>query len=110
MIARLNMGGPAQHVGLLSGERMASRATETLLVHGKLAPGEESMEDFAESEGATLRSLPHLVQPVRPVDDARALSSLSQLMRTMRPHIVHTHTAKAGFVGRLAAPPCDPVR
>lgn len=103
VIARLNMGGPAKHVGILSGRRMEARGYETLLVHGSLAPGEESLQEFAEGEGAELVSLPDLVQPIKPGSDQRALRELSGLVRRFRPDVVHTHTAKGGFVGRAAA-------
>ena len=103
VIARLNMGGPAQQVGLLSGRRMQSLGYETLLVHGALAAGEQPLTDVAEHEGANLAFLPELVQPVRPGSDARALLKLARLVRRFRPDIVHTHTAKAGFLGRSAA-------
>jgi glycosyltransferase involved in cell wall biosynthesis len=103
IIARLNMGGPAQQAALLSGQRFDPERYETLLVHGSLAPGEDSMSYLAEAEGAKTLFVPELAQPVNPIRDARALIRLIRLVRRYRPHIVHTHTAKAGFVGRLAA-------
>jgi glycosyltransferase involved in cell wall biosynthesis len=103
VIGRLNMGGPAHQAALLSGRRLDGGRYETLLVHGSLAAGEESMADMAEEEGARLHFLPRLVQPVRPTEDARALAALVRLARAFRPQIVHTHTAKAGFLGRQAA-------
>ncbi len=103
VIARLNMGGPAKHVGILSGRRMETRGYETLLVHGSLAPGEESLQEYAESEGAELVFLPELVQPIKPHSDQRAFRELAKLVRRFKPDVVHTHTAKGGFVGRSAA-------
>ena len=76
---------------------------ETILVHGSLAPGERSMADLAEREGARMEQVPKLVQPPRPHLDAAALAQVAAIARRFRPDIVHTHTAKAGFVGRLAA-------
>ncbi len=103
VIARLNMGGPAKHVGILSGRRMEARGYETLLVHGSLAPGEESLHDFAETEGAQLVYVPELAQPVKPGADARAFSQLARMIRSFEPDLVCTHTAKGGFIGRSAA-------
>ena len=56
------MGGPAHQVSLLSGRRMDPDRFETLLVHGRLAPGEQSLESVAEGEGARTRFLPELAQ------------------------------------------------
>jgi glycosyltransferase involved in cell wall biosynthesis len=103
VIGRLNMGGPAHIAALLSGRRFDPERYETLLLHGSLAPGEESLAVLAEEEGATMRFLPELRQPVQPVRDAEALARLIGLVRRFRPHVVHTHMAKAGFLGRQAA-------
>ena len=103
VIGRLNMGGPAHIVGLLSGRRFDPDRYETLLVHGSVAPGEASLADLAEEEGATMRFVPELQQSVHPIKDSRALAKLIRLVRDFKPHIVHTHTAKAGFLGRGAA-------
>src|SRR5258705_2343285 len=103
VIGRLNMGGPAHQAGLLSGRRFDPERYETLLVHGSLAPGEASLAEIAEQEGATMRFLPELQQPVHPLNDSRALLKLTRLARAFKPDVVHTHTAKAGFLGRQAA-------
>jgi glycosyltransferase involved in cell wall biosynthesis len=76
---------------------------ETILVHGSLAAGERSMADLADREGARMEQVPTLVQPPRPHLDAAAVARVAAIARRFRPDIVHTHTAKAGFVGRLAA-------
>jgi glycosyltransferase involved in cell wall biosynthesis len=86
----------------LSGHRLDTERYETLLVHGRLAPGEESMADLARREGARMEYLPSLGQPIVPPSDARALAGIIRIARRFRPHLIHTHTAKAGFLGRLA--------
>ena len=103
VIARLNVGGPAQQAALLSGRRFHPERYESLLVHGRLAPGEESMADVADREGARSVYVDSLRQPVAFPHDALALRRLTAIVRAFRPHVVHTHTAKAGFLGRLAA-------
>jgi glycosyltransferase involved in cell wall biosynthesis len=60
------------------------------------------MADLAKREEARMEYLPSLGQPVVPPRDARALAGIVRIVRRFRPHIIHTHTAKAGFVGRLA--------
>jgi glycosyltransferase involved in cell wall biosynthesis len=102
IIARLNVGGPAYHVSLLGGRMDRSRYS-TLLVHGEVGPGEASFANLAESEGCDVMRIPSLGPQVRPAADLRALFELIRIMRRYRPEIVHTHTAKAGTLGRLAA-------
>ena len=96
------MGGPAHHVSLLSG-RLDPTRYQTLLVHGDVGRGEESLEAVAEREGCSRRLVPSLGSAIHPVRDLRALGALIRIVRAFRPQIVHTHTAKAGMLGRLAA-------
>ena len=53
--------------------------------------------------GIPCRVVPQLVQPIAPVSDLRALVGLVNLMRELKPDLVHAHTSKAGILGRLAA-------
>jgi glycosyltransferase involved in cell wall biosynthesis len=99
----MNLGGPAQQVALLSGRRLDPSRYETILVHGSVAPGEGSMADLAQREGARTEFVPSLGPAPRPHRDVAALARITAIARNFRPHVVHTHTAKAGFLGRLAA-------
>jgi glycosyltransferase involved in cell wall biosynthesis len=101
VIARLNVGGPALHVAYLT-EGLAERGYDTTLVAGSLAHGEESMAHVALRRGARIVTLPHLARQVSPLNDLLAVRHLAKLIRTERPQILHTHTAKAGAVGRVA--------
>ena len=102
VIARLNMGGPALHVAYLTAG-LAERGYETTLVAGSLARGEDSMAFVADELGIEVERLEELHREISPVRDAVAILRLARLIRRVRPHILHTHTAKAGAVGRLAA-------
>lgn len=102
VIARLNVGGPALHVAYLT-EGLADRGYDTTLVAGSLARGEESMSRVAEDRGARIVTLPDLHREISPLNDVRAIFRLARLIREERPQILHTHTAKAGAVGRIAA-------
>jgi glycosyltransferase involved in cell wall biosynthesis len=102
VIARLNVGGPALHVAYLT-EGLADRGYDTTLVAGSLARGEESMAHVAQTRGARIITLPNLHREISPLNDLRAMFKLARLIRSERPQILHTHTAKAGAVGRIAA-------
>jgi glycosyltransferase involved in cell wall biosynthesis len=102
VIARLNVGGPALHVAYLAAG-LADRGYDTTLVAGSLARGEESMAGVAERRGVAIVTLDELHREVAPLNDLRAIVRLARLIRHERPDILHTHTAKAGAVGRIAA-------
>ena len=102
VIARLNMGGPALHVSYLTAG-LRERGYVTTLVAGSLARGEESMEFVAEELGVQVISIAELHREISPLKDALAVVRLARLIRLQRPQILHTHTAKAGAIGRLAA-------
>jgi glycosyltransferase involved in cell wall biosynthesis len=102
VIARLNVGGPALHVAYLSAG-LTARGYDTTLVAGTIARGEESMAYIAEQAGARVVALPGLSREISPLRDAVAVFRLARLIRQVRPTILHTHTAKAGTVGRVAA-------
>jgi glycosyltransferase involved in cell wall biosynthesis len=102
IIARLNIGGPAIHVSLLT-QRLDPEAYETQLVVGSLSPDEGDMSYYAEQLQVEPIVIPGLKREISPLQDIRVLQSLYQQMKAYQPHVVHTHTAKAGFLGRLAA-------
>ena len=102
VIARLNMGGPALHVAYLTAG-LRERGYDTTLVAGSLARGEDSMDFVARELGVAVERLPELRRDISAIHDLRAVVHLAQRIRRERPTILHTHTAKAGAVGRLAA-------
>jgi glycosyltransferase involved in cell wall biosynthesis len=101
-IARLNMGGPALNVSYLS-KGLDARGYTTTLAAGRLARGEDSMAFIAEDMGVRVLPIPALHREVSPFYDPLAIARMLQEIRRIRPHILHTHTAKAGGVGRAAA-------
>jgi glycosyltransferase involved in cell wall biosynthesis len=101
-IARLNVGGAALHVLQLAAEQHR-RGHDVVVVAGSLAPGEESMEYLGEELGVEVVKLPALQRELSLPADARAVRTLRSLIRSQRPDVLHTHTAKAGATGRVAA-------
>jgi glycosyltransferase involved in cell wall biosynthesis len=100
IIARLNVGGPAKHVVWLTAALQGSDY-DTLLVAGSIPPGEEDMGYFAKQAGVHPFYLKEMSREISP-KDALIVWKLLRLFLRERPDIVHTHTAKAGTVGRLA--------
>jgi glycosyltransferase involved in cell wall biosynthesis len=102
VIARLNMGGPALHVAYLT-DGLKQRGYDTTLVAGSLARGEDSMAFVADARDVPVVRIDELGREISPLRDLVATFRLARLIRRERPHILHTHTAKAGTVGRVAA-------
>lgn len=100
IIARLNVGGPARHVAWLAAG-LRAEGHESLLVSGVVPKGEVDMSYFARSLGVEPLILPEMSREISP-KDVVTVWKLYRLLRRERPDIVHTHTAKAGTVGRLA--------
>jgi glycosyltransferase involved in cell wall biosynthesis len=102
VIARLNMGGPAIHVTNLAAG-LANRGYHTTLVAGSLAWGEDSMAFLADRLGVSVVSVPEIQREVSLLHDLRSVRRIASLIREERPHILHSHTAKAGAIARAAA-------
>ena len=100
IIARLNVGGPARHVVWLS-HGLRANGYDTVLVTGVVPSGEDDMTYFAQSAGVTPHVIPQMSREIS-LRDALASWKIFRLMLRERPDLVHTHTAKAGTVGRVA--------
>ncbi len=95
LITRMNIGGPARQALLLT--RELAETYPTLLAAGTPSVLEGELADPA----VRVERVP-LVRPVRPGTDLRALAAIRRMLRHHRPRLLHTHTAKAGTLGRLA--------
>jgi glycosyltransferase involved in cell wall biosynthesis len=102
VIARLNVGGPAVHLIQLTAGLDPNRFDQ-VIVTGLEGPGEASMLPVARAHGIAPIVIPQLGRDLSARNDVIALATLYRLFRRLRPHIVETHTAKAGTLGRLAA-------
>jgi len=110
IITRLDMGGSAQNT--LSTCLKLSRKFEIVLVCGlsqesNMTDAEREAVDGqindARAQGVKIIQIPSLLRRISPVNDMRALYDLVRILQKEKPHVVHTHTSKAGILGRLAA-------
>ncbi|MEA2554695.1 MAG: hypothetical protein QOI60_26 [Actinomycetota bacterium] len=98
-MTRLNVGGPARQALYLTAE-LPKRGFDTRLVWGPSGLDEGHMDP---PSGLPNTYLPYLGRALAPIDDIRAERELVHIMRRWRPQVVHTHMAKAGALGRIAA-------
>ncbi len=101
VITRLIAGG-AQENTILACQALRDRY-EILLLSGPPEGREGSLVEDARRRGLDVRLLPDLVRPVSPARDGRAFRALKAIFEAERPDIVHTHSSKAGILGRWAA-------
>lgn len=101
IINRFNLGGPTHNAAYLS--RYMPSGFETLLVGGPHGEHEEGSGHILDGLGVEGRVLEEMRREVSPWKDRRAYRKIKQLIKEFKPDIVHTHAAKAGAVGRLAA-------
>ena len=106
VITRLNIGGPAIHAILLTSALDDGVRFTSTLVAGTTAPHEGDMLDLARARSVEPIVLPALGREINPLDDLVALARMVQFVRRLTPDVVHTHMAKAGTIGRLAARIC----
>ena len=105
IITRLDRGGSAKAVLWLS-ERLKEEGFEVVVITGPSREPEEDIEAFRERTSIPVHLVPSLVRDVSPLNDLLAFLSLYRLVRKVSPHIVHTHTTKAGVIGRVVGRLC----
>lgn len=111
LITRFDKGGSAENT-FLTVRGLDKSQYDVLLIHGpshESAMGEEEQaavhDNLSEAEraGVRLMTVETLIRNVHPLQDARAFRTLRRIFLSERPQIVHTHTSKAGILGRWAA-------
>lgn len=102
IMARLNIGGTTPYLMQLIAQQRAI-GNSSRLICGVVGENEGDMHYLADRYRVDLTVLPSLGREISPLRDLQTLWLLFQLIRKERPDIVHTHTAKAGFIGRIAA-------
>ncbi|MBS1581173.1 MAG: glycosyltransferase [Bacteroidetes bacterium] len=101
IINRFNLGGPTHNAAYLT--RFLPGEFETLLVGGQQEASEEGSGHILDALGVKPLILPEMQREVAPWRDRTAYRRIKRLIKEFKPDIVHTHAAKAGAVGRLAA-------
>jgi len=101
IINRLNIGGPTYNVAYLS--KFINQTYETNVLAGIREPYEGSSEYVLKDLGVGYEFVPDMHRQINFRNDISAYRAISEKIRQYKPDIVHTHAAKAGALGRLAA-------
>ena len=102
LITRLILGG-AQENTILSCQGQHEAGHDVTLAYGPIYGPEGSLHDRARAGGYELRELPGMIRPLRPWADLACYRQCRALIRELKPDVVHTHSSKAGIIGRAAA-------
>jgi len=102
IITRLDRGGSARMVLDLT-KKLAEDGVHGVIITGKTTDPETDMEAYAAGHDIELYHIPQLVREIAPLKDISAFFTIRRIIRQVKPDIVHTHTSKAGIIGRFAA-------
>lgn len=98
---RLSISGPTHHAAYLT--RFLAPRFQTILVTGMPSPGELEGSHIMNEFGIQPHYIQSMKRSINPFQDFAALLEIYRLLRKVKPQIVHTHAAKSGTLGRLAA-------
>ncbi|HEX8949988.1 MAG TPA: glycosyltransferase family 4 protein [Dissulfurispiraceae bacterium] len=101
MITRLDRGGSAEAFLNLALE-FKRMGHDVAIATGPSLNPQADIGDFSKTHGIPVHSLPSLRRDVNPFRDIPAFLETLRVIRTVRPDVLHTHTSKAGFIGRIA--------
>ncbi|MBN1872333.1 MAG: glycosyltransferase, partial [Candidatus Omnitrophica bacterium] len=102
IITRMNIGGPAIQAALLTTGLNRDKFDSTLLT-GAICENEGDMTYLVAEQGIEPILIAELQREVDIVKDIKGLWKICRYLKKNRPDIIHTHTAKAGAIGRIAA-------
>ena len=97
VIARLNVGGTARYITRLA-EELPKHKIETFIATGFVQGSEQ--EDSSAKKLRVIR-IPSLGRQINPIKDHFAFKQLLEVIREVKPDVLHTHTFKAGYIGRI---------
>ena len=104
IINRFNLGGPAYNVAYFT--KYLAPEYETLLIGGEKEPDEDSSLFIFHDMGLEPLVIQEMSRSVNFLQDIKAYYRIKKIIKEFKPDIVHTHAAKAGALGRLAAHSC----
>lgn len=103
VITRLILGGAQENTILTCDDLMCRHGDDVLLVTGPGMGPEGSLESEARRRHIPMTVLPAMRRPIHPWRDALSYRGIVRALRRFRPDVVHTHSGKAGLLGRVAA-------
>src|SRR5512146_1265369 len=92
IINRLNLGGPTFNAALLT--KHLAPEFETVLIAGSKTDSEESSEYICREMGIEFIRLPEMSRSINPLNDRTAYQKIKNIIRKIKPDIVHTHASK----------------
>jgi len=106
IITRLDRGGSSE-VLLLLAERLNKEIFSTQIISGFTQEPQEDIETYIKRTGVKIEFIPDLCRELSPLKEIFALKKLYSAIKKVKPDIVHTHSSKAGILGRIAAALCN---
>lgn len=103
IITRLIIGGAQENTLQTVENQHSLHGDKVTLITGPSPGPEGSLMERAEAGGFRLEVVPSLIRSIHPLHDWNALGELLRLLKEIQPDIVHTHSSKAGILGRIAA-------
>jgi glycosyltransferase involved in cell wall biosynthesis len=103
VITRLIVGGAQENTLLTAAGQVEEFGDDVIVVTGPGAGPEGSLEEWALQRGLAVRLIPEMGRAIRPWKDWKSYQAIATAIRELSPDIVHTHSSKAGILGRAAA-------
>jgi len=103
VITRLIIGGAQENTLLTVEDLQHHYGDDVTLITGPAEGPEGDLFERARSRGLKVEVMPELVRSIRPATDFKAYRKLRAAFRRLKPQVVHTHSSKAGILGRAAA-------
>ena len=102
ILNRFNVGGPIYNAAYLT-KYINKEVYETLLIGGKHESHEQSAEYILNGLDVSFKQLKFMRRAISPLFDLISLIQIIIIIYKFKPHIIHTHAAKSGLLGRLAS-------